>query len=193
MTRPVLRQPPEWRWSEADERWIRQVVASLVAPMPAFDIIRVEDPASAGRGFVLIAVARSPLAPHAVLVNEGLRYPRRNGATTRYLSEPEVAAAYRERFAGVHRQSDRAREIEADALRRLSTTDDQVWVVTSLVPDLAGELALDQAALSTARTELGGQRPLILPGLSWGQISIGRPAAGRRQPQRRACGTLAIS
>jgi Putative DNA-binding domain len=160
--------------AEADERRIRQVVASLVAPMPAFDIIRVEDPASPGRGFVLIAVARSPLAPHAVLVNEGLRYPRRNGATTRYLSEPEVAAAYRERFAGVHRQSDRAREIEADALRRLSTTDDQVWVVTSLVPDLAGELALDQAALSMARTELGGQRPLILPaGLSWGQISIG--------------------
>jgi hypothetical protein len=160
--------------AEADERRIRQVVASQVVPMPAIDIIRVEDPARPGYGFVLIAVARSPLAPHAVLVNEGLRYPRRNGATTRYLSEPEVAAAYRERFAAVHRQSDRAREIEADALSRLSTADDQVWVVTSLVPDLAGELALDQAALSTARTELAGQQPLIAPSsLAWGQVSIG--------------------
>jgi hypothetical protein len=85
-----------------------------------------------------------------------------------------VATAYRERFAAVHRQSDRAREIEADALRRLSTADDHVWVVTSLVPDLAGELALDQAALSTARTELANRQPLIVPSIrAWGQISIG--------------------
>jgi hypothetical protein len=159
---------------EADERRIRQIVGSQVVPMPVIDVFRVEDPARPGHGFVLIAVARSPLAPHAVMVNEGLRYPRRNGATTRYLSEPEVAAAYRERFAAVHRQSDRAREIEVDAVGRLSTADDQVWVVTSLVPDLAGELALDQAALSTARAELVNRRPLIMPSsLAWGQVSVG--------------------
>jgi len=161
--------------SEADERRIRQIVASQVVPMPVIDVIRTEDPAQPGHGFVLIAVARSPLAPHAVLVNEGLRYPRRNGATTRYLSEPEVAAAYRERFAAVHRQSDRVCEIEADALGRLSTADDQVWIVTSLVPDLAGELVMDQASLSAARTELLNQRPLIMPStLAWQQVNIGR-------------------
>jgi hypothetical protein len=160
--------------AEADERRIRQIVGSQVMPMPVVDVLRVEDPATPGRGFVLIAVARSLLSPHAVLVNDGLRYPRRNGATTRYLSEPEVAAAYRERFAAAGRQSDRAREIEADAVGRLSTADDQVWVVTSLVPDLAGDLALDQAALSTAHTELVNQRPLIMPSsLAWGQVSIG--------------------
>jgi predicted HTH transcriptional regulator len=124
---------------EADERRIRQIVASRVVPMPVMDVIRVEDPAMPGHGFVLIAVPRSPLAPHAVVVNEALRYPRRNGATARYLSEPEVAAAYRERFAAVRRQTDRSQEIESDALDRLSTADDQVWVVTSLVPDLAGD------------------------------------------------------
>ena len=140
--------------SEADERRIRQIVALQVAPMPVIDVIRAEDPVWPGHGFVLIAVPRSPLAPHAVLVNEGLRYPRRNGATTRYLSEPEVAAAYRERLAAAGRQADRARDTEADALARLSTAEDQVWVVTSLVPDLAGELAMGQAALSAARTEL---------------------------------------
>jgi len=161
--------------SEADERRIRQIVGSQVVPMPVIDVIRAEDPAQPGHGFVLIAVAQSLLAPHAVLVNEGLRYPRRNGATTRYLSEPEVAAAYRERFAAVRRQSDRACEIEADALGRLSTADDQVWVVTSLVPDLAGELVMDQASLSAARTELMNQRPLIMPStLAWQQVNIGR-------------------
>lgn len=152
--------------AEADERWIRQIVGPEVVPMPVVDVFRVEDPARPGHGFVLIAVARSPLAPHAVLVNEGLRYPRRNGATTRYLSEPEVAAAYRERLAAAGRQSDRAREIEADALGRLSTAEDQAWVVTSLVPDLAGELALGQAALSAARAELVNRQPEQRPSAS---------------------------
>jgi hypothetical protein len=124
---------------------------------------------------MLIAVPRSPLAPHAVLVNDGLRYPRRNGATIRYLSEPEVATAYRERFAAVHRQADRAGEIEADALSRLSVADDQVWVVVSLVPDLAGELLMDHATFTAVRAGLTGQHPLIMPSsLSWRQISIGR-------------------
>lgn len=161
--------------SDAEERRIRQIVASHVVPLPVFDVVRVEDPARPGHGLVLIAVPRSPLAPHAVIVNDGLRYPRRNGATTRYLSEPEVAAAYRERFAAAHRQADRAREIEADALDRLAVADDQVWVVTSLVPDLPGELVIDQAALSAARVELTGQRPLIMPSdLGWRRVSIGR-------------------
>lgn len=161
--------------SEADERRIRQIVGSQVVPMPVIDVLRVEDPARPGYGLVLIAIPRSPLAPHAVLVNDGLRYPKRNGATTRYLSEPEVAAAYRERFAAAYRQVDRAREIEADTLGRLATTEDQVWVVVSLVPDLAGELVIDQAALSAARVELMGQHPLIMPtGLQWLRIGIGR-------------------
>jgi predicted HTH transcriptional regulator len=54
---------------EADERRIRQIVGSQVVPMPVVDIFRVEDPARPGHGFVLIAVARSPLAPNAVMVN----------------------------------------------------------------------------------------------------------------------------
>jgi hypothetical protein len=161
--------------SEADERRIRQIVGSHVVPMPVIDVLRIPDPARTGYGLVLIAVPRSPFAPHAVLVNEGLRYPKRNGPTTRYLSEPEVADAYRERFAAAHRQVDRVREIEADALHRLATTDDQVWIVVSLVPDLPGELVIDQTALSAARTELIGQGPLIMPtSVHWLRVSIGR-------------------
>jgi hypothetical protein len=161
--------------SEADERRLRQSVASQVVPMPVMDIMRAEDPARPGHGFVLIAVPRSPLAPHAVMVNEGLRYPRRNGATIRYLSEPEVAAAYRERFAAAHRQADRASEIEAGALNRLSVADDQVWVAVSLVPDLAGELPMDHATLTAVRAELTGQQPLIMPStLALRQVGIGR-------------------
>jgi hypothetical protein len=161
--------------SEADERRIRQIVGSQVVPMPVIDFVRVQDPDQPGHGLALIAVPRSPLAPHAVVVNEGLRYPKRNGATTRYLSEPEVAEAYRERFVAAHRQLDRAREVERDALGRLSTGDDQVWIVVSLVPDLPGQIVIDQTALSAARTELMGRRPLIMPtSLAWQSVSIGR-------------------
>lgn len=161
--------------TDADERRIRQIVGSHVVPMPVIDVLRVPDPARPGHGLVLIAVPRSVLAPHAVLVNEGLRYPKRNGATTRYLSEPEVANAYRERFAAAHRLVDRARDIETDALGRLATTDDQAWVVVSLVPELPGELLIDQAALNAARGELMGKHPLIMPtSTQWVRVSIGR-------------------
>jgi hypothetical protein len=166
---------PGLELSEVDERRIRQIVGSQVVPMPVIDVLRVEDPDRSGHGLVLIAVPRSPLAPHAVVVNDGLRYPRRNGATTRYLSEPEVADAYRERFAGPRRQADRASEVETDALSRLSTTEDQAWIVVSLVPDLAGSLVINQAVLSAARDELVGRQPLIMPaGLGWRRVSIGR-------------------
>src|SRR6266704_2206470 len=71
--------------------------------------------ANTAGGLLVLAVVRSPLAPHAVIVNQGLRYPRRNGTTTRYLSEPEVASAYRERLAGAQRQAARVEEIEGEA------------------------------------------------------------------------------
>src|SRR6266568_890518 len=181
---------PGLELSEADERRIRQIVGSQVVPMPVLDVLRVEDPDRPGYGLVLIAVPRSPLAPHAVVVNDGLRYPRRNGATTRYLSEPEVADAYRERFAAPRRQADRASEVETDALGRLATTEDQAWVVVSLVPDLAGSLVINQAALSAARDELMGRQPLIMPtSLGWRRVSIGRHrilADGSMDNSRRA-------
>ena len=161
--------------ADAEVARIRQTVASNVVPFPSLDVLQIEDPAHPGNGLLVIAVARSPLAPHAVLVNEGLRYPRRNGATIRYLSEPEVATAYRERFASTHGQVARAEQVEQEALMRLSTRDRKCWVVVSLVPDLPGEFLVDQAALRTSRSELLGKRPMIMPtSLSWMHVSVGR-------------------
>ena len=161
--------------SDAEERRIRQIVGSRVVPLPTLDFLHIVDQPGSGRGLMLIAVPRSPLAPHAVIVNDGLRYPKRNGATTRYLSEPEVAAAYRDRFAATHRQADRAQQAETEAMTRLSTADDQLWVVVSMVPDLPGELVLDQAALRSVTTELMDGRPQILSaGRRWTHVGIGR-------------------
>lgn len=76
--------------TDAEAGRMQQIVASLVSPMPTFDVVPILDAAAdaGSRGFLLVAVPRSAGAPHAVLVNNSLRYPKRNGSTTRYLSEP---------------------------------------------------------------------------------------------------------
>lgn len=176
--------------SDAEMARIRQVVASLVAPMPTFDVLTVpgaaaapSEPAMAGRdtpmsarGFVIIAVPQSPSAPHAVLVNDALRYPKRNGATTRYLSEPEVATAYRDRLAGAQRQAERVEEIEQDAINRLDTAQ-LPWVVVTLVPDLAGDMTLSRDVYLTFQRQIMDQRPMIVGS----GPSICRARVGRRR------------
>ncbi|MEU4339437.1 ATP-binding protein [Micromonospora lupini] len=134
--------------TEDEVSWMRQTIAANMAPMPTFDILTVQDPGlgtngdGAPRGYILVAVPRSPAAPHGVLVSEGFRYPMRNGATTRYLSEPEVATAYRNRFALVGRQNERVEQIEQEAIGRLAFDEIYSWLVVSLVPSLPGDMVL---------------------------------------------------
>lgn len=128
--------------SDDEVRRMRLIVASGVAPVPSFDIIPVtaDSPTS---GYYLIAVPRSTSAPHGVLINDGFRYPVRNGTTTRYLSEAEVSAAYRERFLGAGRQAERSERLIEDA--RLKLAPEASWVVLSLVPEVAGQMDITQA------------------------------------------------
>lgn len=69
------------------------------------------------QGFYLIAVGRSLLAPHGVMAlgdnKQKTYWPVRAGATTRYLSEPELADFYRRRFRG-----EEARDQEVDRVWR---------------------------------------------------------------------------
>lgn len=145
--------------------------------MPSFDVLRVlDDPESPDvrRGFVLIAVPRSPAAPHAVLINNALRYPRRNGSTTRYMSEPEVAAAYRDRLQGAEQQGQRIEQVEREALDRIDRTD-RSWLVITLVPDLAGSLDITEATYDRFRQNTLAQQPMIVPsGWTYGRARVGR-------------------
>jgi len=149
--------------SDSDDQITRilQIVGSLVVPLPVFEPLPILMPGSDDHGFLVIAVLRSPMAPHAVIVNQGLRYPRRNGTTTRYLSEPEVASAYRERLAGARRQADRVEEVEREALLRLDTSD-LAWVAVTLVPDLAGDLSIDSEFFSTFRGQITSQPATVV-------------------------------
>ena len=159
--------------SDDEMRRMLQIIGSLVVPLPIFDIIPVLKPGESDQGFIVVAIPRSPLAPHAVIINQSLRYPRRNGTVTRYLSEPEVATAYRERLAGPQRQAARIEDIEREALQRLNPSG-LPWVVVSLVPDLPGELSIDSEVFRAFRNEVMGSPGAIVPtGAGFRRASVG--------------------
>jgi predicted HTH transcriptional regulator len=72
-----------------EELRISQIISGLVAPVPAFAVHRTS--ATSGGGYLVVSVPASVRRPHAVVVNEALRYPVREGTGKRYLSESEVA------------------------------------------------------------------------------------------------------
>jgi hypothetical protein len=158
--------------SDAEVGRIRQIVASQVSPLPTLDVLQVEDPQHPGHGFMLLAVPRSPMGPHAVLVNQSLRFPKRNGTTTTYLSEPEAADAYRARFVGIQSRFDDLARYERDLLDRLDTSE-QTYLVVTLVPDLGGDFTIDMKAMRDFQQAVTGREPLILNrGLFWKRVSV---------------------
>jgi schlafen family protein len=169
--------------SDAEIRRILQVVGSLVVPLPVFEPLPFVKPGETDHGFLVIAVLRGPLTPHAVIVNQGLRYPRRNGTTTRYLSEPEVASACRERLAGIQHQAARVEEVEREALLRLDASG-LPWVVVSLVPDLPGELSITSEVFKTFQQTIMGQPAMMVAeiGTRFRRASVGGGACSRTAP-----------
>ncbi|WP_433358725.1 AlbA family DNA-binding domain-containing protein [Streptosporangium sp. CA-115845] len=132
---------------------IRNAVATRVHPMPRFAMREVPNPANPGHGFLLISIPPSSQAPHAVSnpvqKNESpLRWPRRHGADKVWLSESEIAAAYRRRLMGASDQVDRLRELEDQAVMAAAVTSarqgyPRPLLVVTVVPDLPGDLLLD--------------------------------------------------
>ncbi|MFF0721859.1 helix-turn-helix domain-containing protein [Micromonospora sp. NPDC003816] len=132
--------------SDDERRRLRQTVYGNIQPTPTFDVIPVEDPDRPGRGFLIIWVARSATAPHAyVNENKSLLYPKRIGTETVWLSESEVAEAYRARFAGLTSRIEEAVRLEADFASRHAPKE--LFVLVTLVPDVPGGFTVDTAAL----------------------------------------------
>jgi len=126
--------------SDAEVRRIHQVVAGLVAPLPPIHLrpVRVgNDPA---RGALILAVPASSWAPHAIRVNDALRYYRRDGARNRLLAENEVAIAYRDRARAAEAQLDRLGRVDEEG--RAVLDPDGVWLTLSMVPNVAGSMPI---------------------------------------------------
>lgn len=120
---------------------IRQIVASLVSPLPAIRLTPVPSSDDATQGSWLIEVPRSASAPHAVRVGDALRYPRRYGAMSGFMRESEVADRYRSRFAAAVEQTARVRRVRAEGTARINHGE-TAWLALALVPNTSGEMEI---------------------------------------------------
>jgi hypothetical protein len=158
--------------SDAEVRRMTQVVAGLTVPMPQFDIFSVPSAASPDHGWYVIVVARSPLAPHAVTVNEGLRYPVRNGTTTRYLTEPEVAAAYRRRALG---DRDLTERLDAVARTGKTSLDPAIpWIYMTATPELRGDMQMTREVYEAFRARHQSRSSIFDHNLHFMKFGVGR-------------------
>ena len=87
--------------SDPKRRHIITVIGSRIRPFVQGVQIHAIPTARRGYGFLLIIVPRSSEAPHAIIDPEApttLRYPVRDGTTTRWLGEHELSTRYFDRF-----------------------------------------------------------------------------------------------
>src|SRR5215212_9838254 len=108
--------------SEGEELRMKQAAAELSAPHVAWDVRAVQR--GAATGFYLLVVPPSSYRPHAVRVNKALRYPRRDGAHTRYLSESEVADMYHDRFRGADARVNRLEQMGLEVFEAVQMSAD---------------------------------------------------------------------
>lgn len=139
---------------------IRQTIAARVVPLPDVDVRALPDPdLGDGVGFVLLVVSPSVLAPHAVVDAERLRYPVRHGTTTRFLTEPDVADAYRRRFAAA---SDRTERLTVLAREAAPARGSRGFLVVTLAPERLGSTRIDRSTFRRFR-EFADQLPSVAP------------------------------
>ena len=133
-----------------EEARVRQVAASNIAPHLPFTVRVIESAQDPGRGYYLFIVPPSSLRPHAVVKGRDLRYPLRDGTTTRWLAESEVADRYRDRFTVAAGQAGRLDWIVGNGLAVMNLSED-AFLAVALVPTAAGSMPIDRARVATLR------------------------------------------
>jgi hypothetical protein len=133
------------RLDAAEERRMRQIAAERIAPHLNFDIRPVECANDSSMGYYLLTVPPSTLRPHLVRTGRtSLGVPVRDGATKRWLGEPEIADAYRDRYRVALDQSARTSRILDDGLAVM----DLGWnafLAVAMVPTGPGSMTIDLA------------------------------------------------
>jgi hypothetical protein len=136
-------------------------VANWLAPAAEFGVHFAPTVADPKRGCYLITVPPSPSVPHAVRtpqVRTAWRFPRRASSDTIFMSEGEVADAYRSRFRGMEEQSSRLKTVLGNGQMRLHS--EQAWASMALVPNARGRLSLDGTTVRALTTWAAGVRAI---------------------------------
>ena len=164
---------------------LQQTLVSQIAPVPQVEVRPIE--ASAGGCYYLLAVPASPGAPHAVRVNDALRYPRREGAHTRYLAESEVADAYRSRFTDARHQIERLDQVHEEGATSLPLGapavpgGNETWMVMGLVPNTPGNVPMGRRALDRVYAFLDQRQESAIPYTWLDQATMQSPVPGYRR------------
>jgi predicted HTH transcriptional regulator len=122
------------RLDPAEERRMRQIAAERIAPHLDFRIRSVQSGADASIGYYLLIVPPSTLRPHLVKAGRTtLGVPVRDGATKRWLAEPEIADAYRDRYRLAIDQAARVSQVLDEGLARMDHAAD-AFLAVAMVP-----------------------------------------------------------
>jgi hypothetical protein len=129
---------------------IRSVVSERIRPfIPGITFKSIETSPSAG--YLIIVVPQSADGPHAVVKdNRLLAYPVRDGTKTRWLSEYEVAARYRDRYQGRAAIAQRLNDVHEQGLSRIKLWRSP-WLAVSLGPLIAGHRGIGSESLAAER------------------------------------------
>lgn len=147
--------------SDEHQRHLHQVLARHTAPPVRFAMRAVPnpDPDVQGKGFLLLAVPRSPQGPHAVTAPvakatvEALRYPRRGASRTQWLTETDVATAYQRRFSESADRSRRLTGAERELLHALPPSN-LPHLIVSVTPETPGDMIINREAFAHHQAEL---------------------------------------
>jgi hypothetical protein len=169
--------------TDAEELRMRSIIAGNVTPHFPIDIHPVALVSEPGRGFYLVTVAPSASRPHAVRKDIDLRYPRRDGTATRWLSESEIANLYRDRFGEYGDDAQRATRMLGHGQAGTDQSDG-MWVDAALVPSGPGSLQINAQGVQEMTAWagqlmghdhvtgfLGNSQPVIRPAL--GKLRLG--------------------
>ena len=136
---------------ETLEGSLGQVIRTRIwPPIDGVEIVPVRDPSSSD-SCLLIVVPASARAPHAVQPHEdaeALKYARRVGRHTEWLSESQVADLYRGRFSAAQSQPERVETIIAELRERLPRRS---WLLLAVAPDSPGEFTVSRMRVADAQ------------------------------------------
>ncbi|MFD4224777.1 AlbA family DNA-binding domain-containing protein [Streptomyces griseus] len=175
--------------TDARLRHLAQVIGSSTAPAVRYEAYPVRDPADPKHGFLVLAVPRSPHVPHAVTTppvkasEKALRYPRRTGSRTDWLTETDVATAYHRRFTEAADRGQRLLNVEREALAGLPPSNMPQLLVT-MTPEVPGDMPINRKSYERHRRDL-------LQGLLFERVRIGSrrliATAGERSMNSQYC------
>ncbi|MFD3883139.1 hypothetical protein [Streptomyces microflavus] len=145
--------------TDARLRHLAQVIGSSTAPPVRYEAYPIRNPEDPKQGFLILAVPRSPHGPHAVTTppvkasEKALRYPRRTGSRTDWLTETDVATAYHRRFTEAADRRQRLVDVEREALAGLPPSNMPKLVVT-MTPEVPGDMPINRESYERHRRDI---------------------------------------